>query len=194
MATHDAALTNLLVTRHRELLGFLERRLGDRGRAEDVLQAAIVKGLERSGSIRDTDSVAAWFYRLLRNAVVDEFRHRDAERRALAGAAQQAAVQADLVPELEGEVCRCVDGLIPSLKGDYRQVLQAVDMEGLTPARFAEREGLSPANARVRLHRARRELRRLLELTCGTCAEHGCLDCSCGQPAGNGGNRPAAKP
>jgi RNA polymerase sigma-70 factor (ECF subfamily) len=32
----------------------------------------------------------------------------------------------------------------------------------------------------VRLHRARQALKRELERSCGTCATHGCLDCTCG--------------
>jgi RNA polymerase sigma-70 factor (ECF subfamily) len=31
------------------------------------------------------------------------------------------------------------------------------------------------------VHRARQALRRRLEESCGTCAEHACLDCSCGE-------------
>jgi len=34
----------------------------------------------------------------------------------------------------------------------------------------------------VRLHRARAALREKLVRSCRTCAEHGCLDCSCGRP------------
>lgn len=177
------ALVDTLAQKHREFLAFLEQRLGDPQRAEEVLQAATLKGLEKSDSIRHRESVAAWFYRLLRNAIVDEYRRQDAERRALEGAAREAAIQAELGPELEGQVCRCVDGLIPTLRDDYRKILQAVDLEGQTPAAFARAEGLSRGSARVRLHRARRALRQRLEACCGTCAEHGCLDCSCGQPA-----------
>ena len=180
-SSHDALLT-ALVEQHRQFLAFLERRLGDRQRAEDVLQAATLKGLEKSASIRQQDSVTAWFYRLLRNAIADDYRRRDAERRALEGAGREAAIRADRGPELEGEVCRCVNGLLPTLRDDYTRILRAVDLEGATAADFARREGLSAANARVRLHRARRALRRRLEACCGTCAEHGCLDCSCGSP------------
>jgi RNA polymerase sigma-70 factor (ECF subfamily) len=31
----------------------------------------------------------------------------------------------------------------------------------------------------VRLHRARAALKTRLEQSCGTCATHGCLDCTC---------------
>ncbi|MGZ8780019.1 MAG: RNA polymerase sigma factor, partial [Thermoanaerobaculia bacterium] len=57
-----------LVDSHRQFLGFLERRLNDRALAEDILQDAFVKSLEKAESIRDDESAVAWFYRLLRNA------------------------------------------------------------------------------------------------------------------------------
>ena len=47
---------------------------------------------------------------------------------------------------------------------------------------FAERHGLTPGNAGVRVFRAREALRKQVVRSCGTCAEHGCLDCTCGQP------------
>jgi len=39
--------------------------------------------------------------------------------------------------------------------------------------------GVTPNNAAVRLHRARGALKKRLEQTCGTCTQHGCLDCTC---------------
>ena len=48
-----------------------------------------------------------------------------------------------------------------------------------TAAKPAEQKGLSAANAGVRVFRARDALRRRVMESCGTCAEHGCLDCSC---------------
>jgi len=38
----------------------------------------------------------------------------------------------------------------------------------------------------VRLHRARKALRERLTASCRACAEHGCLDCSCGASGGHG--------
>ena len=48
-------------------------------------QAAFTKGLERTGSLRDEGAAVAWFYRALRNAVVDYYRRNGARSRALAG-------------------------------------------------------------------------------------------------------------
>lgn len=167
-----------LVQNHRELLRFVERRVGNRAEAEDILQAAFVRGVERANAIRDGESTTAWFYRVLRNAVVDHFR-----RRAAAGRAHEAAAREidEVVPPVETQevVCACVRGLADTLKPEYASALQRVEVDGLTVQAFAEEAGISANNAGVRLHRAREALRKRVTTTCGTCAEHGCLDCTC---------------
>lgn len=180
--TIDPETLDTLVGHHRRFLDFLERRVGSRVVAEELLQAAFVKGLERGGGIRDGESAVAWFYRLLRNALVDHWRRRSAERRALERQAAETASEAVSPPELEQAVCQCVYGLIPTLKDEYREILARVEMDGRSVGEVAAELGLTANNATVRLHRARRALRQRLETVCGTCTEHACLDCTCGKP------------
>jgi RNA polymerase sigma factor (sigma-70 family) len=172
-----------LVEHHQRFRDFLERRVGSRAEAEELLQAAFVKGVERGGELRDGESAVAWFYRLLRNAVVDFYRHRDAQQRALDRHGRETAVTTEPDGDLHDAVCQCVYGLIPTLKPEYADVLRAVDMDGEAVATVAGRLGITPGNASVRLHRARHALKQRLEASCGTCTEHGCLDCTCeGRP------------
>ena len=168
-----------LVDHHRRFREFLERRVGSRATAEELLQAAFVKGLERGGDLRDGESAVAWFYRLLRNAVVDFYRHRDAEQRALDRHAREIEVTTERDKDLHEAVCQCVHGLIPTLKPEYADVLRAVEMDGESIATVAGRLGITAGNTAVRLHRARQALKQRLEMACGTCTEHGCLDCTC---------------
>jgi DNA-directed RNA polymerase specialized sigma24 family protein len=74
--------------------------------------------------------------------------------------------------------------LAATLKPEYAEALAAVDVDGQPVKAYAERAGLSATNAGVRLFRARAALRRRLAESCGTCADHGCLDCSCGRAGG----------
>jgi RNA polymerase sigma factor (sigma-70 family) len=173
----------VLVENHRRFLAFLERRVGSREAAEDILQDAFVRGLQRARSVRNEQSIVAWFYRLLRNAIVDHYRRRAAEERALAHVAG-TAVEAEPGPDeaLHHEVCACISGLVKTLKPEYAAAVQRVDLDGATVAAFASEAGITANNAAVRLHRAHEALRRQLILCCGTCATHGCLDCSCGGP------------
>lgn len=78
-----------LVAAHRDFLKFLEARLPSRAVAEEVLQAAYARTLEKGGAIRDAESAVAWFYRLLRNALTDYYRHREVETRALSSTSQR---------------------------------------------------------------------------------------------------------
>jgi RNA polymerase sigma factor (sigma-70 family) len=167
-----------LVQRHRELLRFVERRVGSRAEAEDILQDAFVRGVEHARALRDGESTTAWFYRVLRNAIVDHFRRRAATARAHEGASRELD---ESTPPLETReaVCACVSGLAQTLKPEYASALQRVDLDGLSVQAFAAEAGISANNAGVRLHRAREALRKRVTTTCGTCAEHGCLDCTC---------------
>lgn len=167
-----------LVAGHRELLAFLEKRVGDRAVAEDILQEAFVRGLAR-GELRADDRAVAWFYRVLRNALADHWRRRAAATRAEEAArAELGAERHD--DELERVVCACVARLLPTLKPEYAEILRRVELDGIAVKAAAEVLGITATNAGVRIHRARAALRRRVEEVCRACATHGCLDCACG--------------
>ncbi len=176
---------DVLVENHRRFLAFLERRVGSREAAEDILQDAFVRGLDRVDTIRDPEAVIPWFYRLLRNAITDHYRRSGAEHRALAEAAGRED-QSEPGPDeaLRDAVCQCVAALVDTLKPEYAAAIKRVDLEGVSVAEFARSAGITANNAGVRLHRAHDALRRQVAKSCGTCAKHGCEDCRCGGPAG----------
>ncbi|MCP3103131.1 RNA polymerase sigma factor [Myxococcus sp. K15C18031901] len=171
------AVTRALVENHRQFLSFLERRVGDKAIAEELLQSAFVKSLEKGGALEGEGAVA-WFYRLLRNALVDHYRRQAAEGRALAREAQEAQEPIE-DPELRRTVCACVGALLPTLKPEYAEMVRQVDLESRPVPEVAREAGITPNNAGVRLHRARQALKNQLERSCGACAAHGCLDCTC---------------
>jgi len=120
-----------LVANHERFLAFLRPRVGSHEVAEEILQAAFVKGIEKSATIREGESAVAWFYRLLRNALVDHYRHHDAERRGQERYADENPEPiTDLETDLHGTVCACVTDLIPTLKTEYADLIRRVDLEG----------------------------------------------------------------
>jgi RNA polymerase sigma-70 factor (ECF subfamily) len=163
-----------LLDRQNEFLGFLRARLGTEEAARDALQSAYVKALEKAHAIRDDESAVAWFYRLLRNALIDAHRRQQVEQTSLEH--QQPEAQDE---ELFRAVCTCVGGVIETLKPEYKDLLRRVDLEGASAADAARATGITANNAGVRLHRARAALRDKLKVVCGACARHGCLDCRC---------------
>ncbi len=165
-----------LVRSHARFLSFVEKRLGSREAAEDVLQAAYAKALTKEEELREGERVAAWFYRILRNAIVDHYRRTGAHAKALDGYAREPR---DDGGELEREVCACVGELLDDMKPEYQGILRAGEIDELPLEEIAKREKITANNAGVRLHRAREALKKRVVQTCGTCAKHGCVDCTC---------------
>ena len=168
-----------LLDNHRAFLRYLERRVGDRAMAEDILQDAFAKVVSRPEQAPPDDAVVPWFYRTLRNAAVDQFRRRGAAERAYEAFARELETHDLPAGETEAEICACVSRLAATLKPEYSDALQAIEVEGASVKSFAERRGLSSSNAAVRVFRAREALKKRVSESCGTCAEHGCLNCTC---------------
>jgi len=160
-------------------LGFLERRVGDRATAEDILQDALERGLGHLQELRSNESALAWFYRTLRNAVIDRQRRGGAQLKALQAFAAELASAPDSSPETHAAVCRCVGKLATSLRPEYAEALQRVEVDGLAVKDYAVQVGISAGAAGVRIFRAREALRKQVAHSCGSCARAGCLDCTC---------------
>ena len=171
-----------LLENHRAFLRFLESRVGDRQLAEDILQDAFAKVVDRPELAPTDEGIVPWFYRTLRNAATDQFRRRGAADRALAAFARELETSATPSVDLNAEICACVSRLAATLKPEYAEALQAVDVNDTPVTVFAGRHGISPGNAGVRVFRARQALKKRVAESCGTCAEHGCLDCTCRSP------------
>ena len=174
----DEALPVLLENR-RAFLGYLERHVGDRAVAEDILQDAFVKVVARPSIAPAEGSVVPWFYRILRNAVIDRFRREKSAGHAIESFARELGSRREPSQEIEAEICACVGRLSATLKPEYASALRAIDVDGMSVKDFAEQEGLRPGSARVRIFRARAALRKRVMESCGVCAKHGCLNCTC---------------
>jgi RNA polymerase sigma-70 factor (ECF subfamily) len=182
-AAPEPDVVAVLVDNHRAFLAFLERRVGSRDVAEDLLHEAFARALDRLPAVASEESAVAWFYRVLRNAIVDRHRRGDASARAVAALASEVAGQVEPALDTRDAVCRCVVTLSSTLKPEYADALRRVDVDGVPVREYAAEAGITPNNAGVRLFRAREALRRRVAQSCGACAEHGCVDCTCRGPA-----------
>lgn len=175
---------SVLLDNHRAFLRFLERRVGSQDVAEDILQDAFAKVVARPDVTPEGEAVVPWFYRLLRNAVIDRYRRGSTAAKALEQFGQEVERHESPPPETEAEICACISRLAATLKPEYAEAIQQIDVEGVPVKAFAESHQLSASNAGVRVFRARDALKKRLTESCGTCAEHGCMNCTCRQPHG----------
>lgn len=156
---------------------FARARVGDPDLAADVVQDSLLKAVKSAPQLRDDESVTAWFYRTLRRTLIDLYRRRSANQRALERIEQELNAPADA--EEERTVCACIESLMPTLNPDYAELIRRLDLNQQSVEQVGADLGLNANNLRVRHHRARQQLRERLEQTCRLCAKHGCLDCTC---------------
>ncbi len=180
---HKVVLDQLLARRE-EFLRFIEKRVDSRAGAEDLLQSALVRGIESASALRSDDSAVAWFYRLLRNAIVDHYRSDGSRKRVFTEWPEELDLPGKPVELVKNEICRCVGRVLEELKPEYGEALRIVDIEEQPVAKLAEQCGITENNAAVRVHRARKALRQRIRMICGSCAEHRCIDCRCKRKPG----------
>ena len=170
---------NTLLDHRSQFLGFVRRRVESPALAEDILQSAYIRALESQSQPDNDESTVAWFYRILRNAVIDHYRRRQTESKALATLAHELESATSPAPELKNVVCACLTQVLDQITPSYAELLRAVDLNEQPLNDFARQQNLTATNAGVRAHRARAALRKQLLLTCGSCAKHACVDCTC---------------
>lgn len=175
---HSEELEHFYVENRRRLVAFIQGRVRDEALAEDILQDSLLRALRSSPDLENSEDLVQWIYRIIRNAITDSYRRKGARERKL----ESFSASTDPVvmpPDVEAEICGCIMDLLPTLKPEYAEVLRAIDLGGHDSGEVAAQLGITPGNLKVRRFRARQHLRERLERTCRTCAEHGCLDCSC---------------
>ena len=176
-ATQEALASTLLANLS-AFQSFARGRLHDEQLAADAVQESLLRALRSDRAPSPQAHVVAWFYRILRNVLTDLHRRRTAQVSALERFAHEEPAEIT-DEELHKQACACLHGLMRTLKPEYAEVLKLADVEGKPTDAVAEEIGISRGNLKVRLHRARKQLRDRLEQTCRACATHGCLDCQC---------------
>ena len=173
----EALAPATLLERYGERIYGLARRLtGNDVDAEDVLQATLVKVLERARDFRGESDPFGWIYRITLNEAREVFRRR-ARRPAVSLDALPMEVEDDghfatafrtlpTPPDsgpITDEVKRCVREAIEELPDGYRETVVLVDLEGVGYAEAAQLLDLHINAFKTRLHRARLHLRNRLQ-------------------------------
>src|SRR6185437_6214384 len=140
-----------LIDQRRQFLRFVENRVSSHAVAEDIIQAAYVRAMEKASTLHKEESAAAWFYRILRNAVIDHYRHRAAEDRALEQWAEDLITEVQPDETMQNIVCQCIVSVLSTMKPQYSEIIRSVDLGENSLQDFAKLAGITPGNAAVRV-------------------------------------------
>ena len=150
--------------------------------AEDVTQQTFLSALESLAGFRGDASFATWLLRIATHAALKIIRKRKGLDTVSLEEATEEADGYDTIPHPEyiadwsqspeqlvqqNEIQRLLEEALAKLDEKHRLVFLLRDVEGLSIKETAEALGLSEANTKVRLLRARLQLREQLTRTLG---------------------------
>ena len=145
-----------------ELFGWLRHSLGERARAEDLLQEVYLKAHLQG---RDFCSVAqprAWLFQVARNALTDQLRRR----RDYIELPEDLAEPEAQPPLIVDGLADCLPRALILLSETDRAAIELCDQAGISQADYARRQGLSLPGAKSRVQRARARLKAHLIANC----------------------------
>jgi RNA polymerase sigma factor (sigma-70 family) len=170
-AGDPSCLGTLFERHHRALYQFCLQITRHRALAEDVVQDTFMKVLKKAGTYRGEGSFKGWLFNIARNEALNQL--RTAKRRKTTPA-DPATLDAELVDNRSAEqsasgreaidsVQRALDGLPTAA----REVIWLGRFEFDGYDDLATALGCTPATARVRMHRAMKQLAMVLDGTAG---------------------------
>jgi RNA polymerase sigma-70 factor (ECF subfamily) len=144
--------------------------------AEDVMQDALFKTYRHVGKISDPQAFRTWLYTTVRNACLMKRRRRVGEPANFVSVEHGFETHSGTVPVEVADPSRAVDQklidgwvdarlrqALKHLPPAYRMIVVMREIEGLSTKEVAAIAGVSEANVKQRLHRARLMLRKRLE-------------------------------
>jgi hypothetical protein len=157
----DFAAFARLAEPHRPRLQLVATRmLGDAAEAEDLVQEALLRAYLGLTQLRDVERLGAWLVGIVLNLAKMALRRRIAYERALARVGMPAPHVDD-----EREVLTLVREALRLLPPAERDAVVLHYVDGFSCDEVAAVLGTSPGAIRVRLHRARAQLRDELAVT-----------------------------
>lgn len=172
--------------RHRVKLVAVLSRLVRREEAEELADETLTKALSSVESFREEADAGTWLHRIAVNLAYDllrrQKRHPEVSLEEAIESLEYAA-DAEQAPQEQREMSQCVRNLLTTLPPEQHEALVHADIHDLTAAEIARNTGVSTGNAKIRLHRARRAMKALLETHCDLAVEADGV-CRCTPKAG----------
>jgi len=182
VARDEQAFNTLVRAYERRVFALVLRMIGNRAEAEDLAQEVFVQVFKAIGSFRGESKLSTWVYRIAINLCKNRTKYLRVRH---AGEQDELEALADHVPMSQArhanvaqidrpdemvsgkQVERIVQQAILQLEPSFRECLVLRDVEDLSYEEIGAITGLPEGTVKSRIHRARAQLKELVEAALG---------------------------
>jgi len=174
-----------------KILRYLTRTLNDKELAEDLSQDVFIKVNDGLGSFEGRSSLSTWIYKIATNLACDYFKSASfqlGKKQTLSGEFSEEnktdmnvwtgdkSRTSDQVLE-KAEMNSCIRRYVNDIPENYRTVFILSEYEGFKNREIAEVLGLTLDTVKIRLFRARTQLKKKMEEGCRISYEDDGISC-----------------
>ncbi|MBI3813937.1 MAG: RNA polymerase sigma factor [Nitrospinae bacterium] len=162
---------NLFKEYESRIYNFIYRMTRNEADAEELTQEAFIRVWNGIDKLRSDSSITSWIYKIASNVCFDSFRKNKRTLKEETLEPDDEFLYDAKIPLIEDEIYKarmaeCIRSYIAKLPEDYRAVILLHDIEGLKNSDIADMLGISLDAVKIKLHRARGRLRKILSKEC----------------------------
>jgi len=164
LAGSQSAFEQIVARYQRPVISLIARMTGDRAQAEDLAQEAFVKAFRNLAAFDTTRRLSSWLFRIAHNTAIDAMRRSNPAAVSIEtpGPQHEPAAPQGQDPVERRELGRALEAALSQLRSDQRAAIVLRYENGLSFSEIGTVLGVPEVTARSHVHRARKELARLL--------------------------------
>jgi RNA polymerase sigma-70 factor (ECF subfamily) len=147
---------------------FILASVRDESVADDLIQETFIKIQENLGSLRDPGKISPWIFRIAYHLCQDHF--RTLKKSSSHEEIHEGLVNLQEIPVQkkmeQSEMSQCVQEQLNLLPDSQRNVIILAEVMDFSHQEIADILGLTVETVKVRLHRARKKFKSILEEKC----------------------------
>jgi RNA polymerase sigma-70 factor (ECF subfamily) len=171
-ASSQTDMAALFETYHDRIYRYVSHLVKNSAEAQDLTQETFLRACRSQESLRDPAAIRGWLYRVATNACLDRLRSSKPtvplERNDGAEPVDAKLLAPPVAQEIaeRKETSACVNRCLDFLPDTYRAVILLYEGHSLTAKEIAQLLGVSVATVKIRLHRARHKLEKVMQQGC----------------------------
>ena len=140
-----------------EIYFFILKRVKDKNIANDVFQEVFLKIHANIGSLKQEGKLKSWAFQIVRNEIANYF---NKENKYIDFEENKEEINEEII-----NYC-CFDEFLNELSHPYKEVMELVYVEGKKQVEVSEILGITLANVKIRIKRAKESLKQKLQECC----------------------------
>lgn len=146
---------------------FIASLVRDDWAADDLVQEVFIKIDRHIHSLKDREKLGSWIFKIAYHISMDHLKNKHTQlyKQSSELTDQRSGIQLEKKME-QHQMGQCVRQKMELLPDTYRLPLILFDIEGFSHKEISGILGITEENTKIRLHRARKELKKILEKEC----------------------------